>query len=311
MACEAENAIEIGWRPAFPVEETHAIALESRSRIVLHSAGLGWRRAFASLTMGREWSGRVDPSAHFAIAYCLRGVNRVERQIDGVTEHVHFRQRQFGIMPTHASAHYSVRGGADVLMVYLCGSMVEGLAWDLYGRSGGFPHLEPRMGFVDALLEQLFLSLLAALERQNPHADACYADQLAQMAAAHLLRTYSLAAEVSEPPASPAASMIVAAQRAGRFIDEHLDEDLSLDLLAREVGATPAALTQAFAHVYRKTPHRHVIERRVEQARRLLIGTNLALSEIALQTGFASQSHFSVAFKKSMGQTPGAYRRGV
>jgi AraC family transcriptional regulator len=270
---------------------------------------LGWQHAFASLTTGREWSATIEPIGHVALAYCLRGVNRIERRIEGVTQRLAFRARQFGIMPTHAPATYDVTGGADVLMVYLRGSMIEALAWDLYGFSGGFPHLEPRMGFSDPLLEQIFLAFLAALERQDPAGDACYADQLARLAAAHCLRMYPLARRAAEPVSSPAPSMVIAVQRASRFIDDHLDEDLNLDALARGAGATPQALAQAFARVHHTTPHRYVIERRIEQARRLLIGTDKPLSEIALQTGFASQSHFSAAFKKLTGESPGAYRR--
>jgi AraC family transcriptional regulator len=66
--------------------------------------------------------------------------------------------------------------------------------------------------------------------------------------------------------------------------------------------------TKAFTQTQRVTPDQYIIKRRVEHAGRLLTGTSLPLAEIALQTGFASQSHFSDVFKKVTGETPRAFR---
>ena len=52
-----------------------------------------------------------------------------------------------------------------------------------------------------------------------------------------------------------------------------------------------------------------MLERRVERAKRLLRGEQISVAEIALQTGFASQSHLATAFKRAVGVTPGEYQR--
>jgi AraC family transcriptional regulator len=51
-----------------------------------------------------------------------------------------------------------------------------------------------------------------------------------------------------------------------------------------------------------------VLARRVQRAE-LLLGGGLSLSEIALAVGFASQSHFTEAFRRRTGRTPAAARR--
>jgi len=43
----------------------------------------------------------------------------------------------------------------------------------------------------------------------------------------------------------------------------------------------------------------------------MLAGTNMGLAEIALACGFAGQSHFTTAFKRHTGATPGAWRASV
>jgi AraC family transcriptional regulator len=69
-----------------------------------------------------------------------------------------------------------------------------------------------------------------------------------------------------------------------------------------------------FARVFRATvgttPHRYVLERRLERARRLLKTTATAVRDIAVATGFADQSHLTRLVKRRFGVTPGALRSG-
>jgi AraC family transcriptional regulator len=59
------------------------------------------------------------------------------------------------------------------------------------------------------------------------------------------------------------------------------------------------------------TPHRFVLERRIELARLYLADGKEALSSIAYVTGFSSQAHFSSVFRRLMGVTPKEYRRAA
>lgn len=56
------------------------------------------------------------------------------------------------------------------------------------------------------------------------------------------------------------------------------------------------------------TPHRYLIQVRIEQARRL-IAAGLSLADAALQAGFADQSHLTRIFRRRYGVTPATYRR--
>jgi AraC family transcriptional regulator len=56
-------------------------------------------------------------------------------------------------------------------------------------------------------------------------------------------------------------------------------------------------------------PHQHVILRRVERAKQLLLaGTGLSLAEVAAHAGFSDQSQFSRHLKRLVGVTPGQFR---
>ncbi len=56
-------------------------------------------------------------------------------------------------------------------------------------------------------------------------------------------------------------------------------------------------------------PHRYVVRRRVERAKELLLGTDLAIAEVARAVGFANHSHLSSHVRRLLGVSPGALRR--
>jgi AraC family transcriptional regulator len=98
-------------------------------------------------------------------------------------------------------------------------------------------------------------------------------------------------------------------ERALAFIDQHLEEHLTLFDIAEAVGLSP----YHFAHLFKRTvgmaPHQYVMRRRLERARELLQSTDLPIAELALRVGFANQSHFSALFHKATGVTPLSYRQ--
>lgn len=84
---------------------------------------------------------------------------------------------------------------------------------------------------------------------------------------------------------------------------------LSIDELAREAGLSPGHFARAFKHSIGRAPHQHMMMLRLERARRLLDAPRPVLSAIALEAGFADQAHFTRAFKRQFGLTPGAIVR--
>ena len=94
-----------------------------------------------------------------------------------------------------------------------------------------------------------------------------------------------------------------------RYIDNHYKEQLTLDLLAAEANVNKYYLAHAYKQVYGISPINHMIARRVQEAKRLLIETDLSLSQISVILGFSSPSYFSQRFRKSEGISPVDYRK--
>lgn len=102
-----------------------------------------------------------------------------------------------------------------------------------------------------------------------------------------------------------------AVARAREVVDARYAEPWTVTALAREVGLSTAHLAEVFAREVGVPPHRYLVERRVERSTELLIGTDLPVTSIALELGFASSSHFSRVFKELVRATPRDYRRAA
>jgi AraC-like DNA-binding protein len=102
-----------------------------------------------------------------------------------------------------------------------------------------------------------------------------------------------------------------AVARARALLDSRYAEHWSMPQLAREVGLSTAHLTEVFTRELGVPPFRYLVERRVERACELLGGTDLPITAIALELGFASSSHFSRTFKQLVHVPPRDFRRAA
>ena len=93
-----------------------------------------------------------------------------------------------------------------------------------------------------------------------------------------------------------------------RRVRERLDSDEpTLEALARELGTHPSHLVRVFRREYGLPPHRYVVGRRLDRARRLLLG-GMSIADVAAATGFHDQPHLTRHFRALLGTTPGAFR---
>jgi AraC-like DNA-binding protein len=91
------------------------------------------------------------------------------------------------------------------------------------------------------------------------------------------------------------------------YIDAHLAENTSLARLGRLAGLSPYHLLRVFKASTGLPPHAWRNQRRIQHARRLL-SAGRPICQVALDVGFADQSHFSHRFRASVGTTPAGYR---
>ena len=93
------------------------------------------------------------------------------------------------------------------------------------------------------------------------------------------------------------------------FVRDNLDQEITLDQLAKLAGISYSGFSRRFKARMGITPYQYVIQERIEEAKHLLLHKDLSLAHIAEVTGFSSQSHFTTVFKRSTKLTPLRYRR--
>ncbi|WP_066456251.1 GlxA family transcriptional regulator [Castellaniella caeni] len=94
-------------------------------------------------------------------------------------------------------------------------------------------------------------------------------------------------------------------------MENHLDEPLSQEALARAANVSLRQLERLFRQHLRHTPAAYYLQLRLERARALLQESRLSVAEVALACGFAAVAHFSRAYRKHYGCAPSAERPGA
>lgn len=93
------------------------------------------------------------------------------------------------------------------------------------------------------------------------------------------------------------------------LVDERFTESLRLADVAAAVGVDPHRLARAFRRAYRAPLATYVRHLRVKAAAdRLLLDDEASIAAIAVEVGFADQSHLTRLFARVMGTTPARYR---
>lgn len=93
------------------------------------------------------------------------------------------------------------------------------------------------------------------------------------------------------------------------YIDNHLEENLSLDSISNEMNYSKYHLSRMFMSVVGFTVHSYIQRRRLTEAARLLIFTDKPIMKIALFAGYETQQSFTIGFKALFRCPPQAFRR--
>lgn len=94
-----------------------------------------------------------------------------------------------------------------------------------------------------------------------------------------------------------------------QIMQNHIDDPLSTHEVAEIAEVSLRQLERLFKKYKDSTPQRYYLFLRLQQARRLLLQTSLSVLQVAIATGFSSQSHFTKCYRDLFRHTPGSERR--
>lgn len=163
--------------------------------------------------------------------------------------------------------------------------------------------LIPSFSRSDPLIYVIGWALKTELET-NGLEGSLYIDSLTTTLVNHLLRHYSTQQKIS-PLTSQGLSKRQLKQVI-EYVDQHLDQNLTLATLAAIAHMSPSYFSTLFKHSTGIAPHQYVIQYRINRAKQLLL-QGMSVAEVSLHLGFSHQSHLSRHFKRLVGVTPKAF----
>lgn len=166
---------------------------------------------------------------------------------------------------------------------------------------GGRPGL-PSGPIRDSGLEQIAWALKSELEAGEP-SGPIFMEGLTLALCGRLMARFGAPAAPGSGRTGPALS----ARRLRRikdYIEANLDQALSLASIAEAAGSSPSHFKVLFRRATGIPLHQYVIRRRVERARELLQSTELPITVVALEVGFAHQSHLARWTRRLLGASP-------
>jgi AraC family transcriptional regulator len=196
---------------------------------------------------------------------------------------------------------------ASFFAVAMDEAFVKGIWETEFGQAGDF-ELKTAIGVHDPVINRI--GLLGRQElSEGGVGGRLYAESLGTALAVHLLRQYGTSPRTPVIHKGGLASRPL--QRVIDYVNEHLQEELSLVELSRIAKLSPHHFAAAFKASTGISPHHYVIERRIDRARDLLRLSEKTISEIAYAVGFSNQSHLTANFRRTMGVTPRKFRQSL
>lgn len=151
-------------------------------------------------------------------------------------------------------------------------------------------------------LEDLFRKGIAEIARPDG-----YSVEMLRSILDLILTTCSARYQVFESLMNKGKGQILV-KRFFHFLEENHRKNLSLNEYAQMIGVTANHLTQTIKQLTGKTSSQIIKDKQLLEIKRLLVHTNLSVSEIACQLNFDDQSYFTKFFKRETGMTPLQYR---
>jgi AraC family transcriptional regulator len=133
-----------------------------------------------------------------------------------------------------------------------------------------------------------------------------FSETAATLIGLHLIRHYS---SIGAPVMRRCQTAAQDLERTVEFMEENLSADLSLETLAKVANMSLSSFVRSFRSLIRMSPHKYLVQRRIDRSQQFLRSSDASIAEIAYQLGFSSQSHFSNVFRAWVGESPARFRQ--
>ncbi|MDC7224489.1 MAG: AraC family transcriptional regulator [Spirochaetales bacterium] len=277
---------------------SETLSHKSRARLI-QSCPVGEDFTLAYWQNGRDRVSYAGADHHTLSVYKYGYTHALRRDINR-----RGKDGSFCLLPAGCPSQWQLEGPISFFHVYFDDRSIQRTAEKVYDRGGEgwtIPDITYRIDREFMLLCQWLLHSPPEGIREN----SLLAEQNI-----HMLMTY-LTGKIFRPSPLPPVKGGLSPRNSrllADYIHENSAENLHLDELADLAGLSEFHFQRMFKQSFGLTPHDYLNRIRVEKSMEL-IKEGVPLAQVAGETGFSSQPHFTRVFKKVTGTTPGKYGR--
>lgn len=211
----------------------------------------------------------------------------------------------FMLMNLQLEPQAYLRSAFDTLQFYLPQAVLDEIADDSAVTRIGSLSCPQGICLSDPVVQQLGRCLVPALDTPQ-YANQLFLEYVVLALSTHLASKYGGMVD--------AASFVQGGlapwqeRRAVEYMTARIAEDIPLSQVAAECELSRSHFCRAFKRSIGTPPHRWLLDRRIEQAKNMMLSSDLTLAEIAYACGFSDQSHLARKFAQKVGVAPSAWR---
>ncbi|HDR9106205.1 TPA: helix-turn-helix transcriptional regulator [Burkholderia vietnamiensis] len=274
---------------AAPPDEGVPITLRS-------SRGLGWRGFGASLLEIRTGTYRIPAAEHHRIGVHVGSPVRADCVCDGERVSRIQAHGDVDVIPAGLPGRWTDSADCRVLYIALSDTFVRS-TFEQLELKPAHAQIRRRLQVRDPRLQHIAWALAAELDASDA-SDPLYAESLCTALVARLADSRPALRERTPMLTPKAASRVI------DYVEANLERRMTLAELAALVSISVPHFKVLFRATLGMPVHQYVVRRRVERAKTLLLEGRLSISQIALEAGFAHQSHMANWMNRVLGATP-------
>ncbi|MCC5654576.1 AraC family transcriptional regulator [Nostoc sp. XA013] len=228
---------------------------------------------------------------------------QAERRLDGKFKHYAHGNGRVDVIPAFLSHWTNWDREVEFSVIAICPTLLNQTTQELMQRE---KELIPQFSVDDPVIQQLALALKTEI-RTGCMSGSLYGESLGTALAARLVQNYA----VSKPSLEFKVNSLPQSQleRVIDYMKANLTQDLSILDLATLISMSESHFSRSFKQSVGITPYQYLMQQRVERAKQLLKQQAISISNIALDCGFANQTHLTKVFRQMTGVTPKAYQK--
>jgi AraC family transcriptional regulator len=228
---------------------------------------------------------------------------QTERFLDGKFKHYAHGNGRLDVIPAFLSHWTNWDREVEFSTITICPTLLDRATQELMQRK---IELIPQFSIDDPVIQQLALALKLEIQT-GCLSGRLYGELLGTALAARLVQNYA----VSKPSLKFKANGLPKSQleRVIDYMKANLTQDLSILDLATLTNTSESHFSRSFKQSVGITPYQYLMQQRVERAKQLLKRQAISISDIALDCGFANQTHLTKVFRQMTGMTPKAYQK--